>query len=62
MRNGETVVGWGRESRDSKVRDKKEGAETYMGHFVVCAKPGDPMVTPTLHVLKASVGQVQEQG
>lgn len=30
---------------DAKVGDEEEGAEAHMGHFFVCAGPGDPVVT-----------------
>lgn len=39
-----------------KVRDKEEGAEASVGHFLVCAEPADPGVTPIPHMPKTFLG------
>lgn len=47
---------------DVKVGDKEEEAEACVGHFLVCAEPGDPVVTPIPLVPKAPLGLAHGQG
>lgn len=47
---------------DAKVGDKEDGGEAHVGHFLVCAEPGDPVVTRIPHVPKAPLRLAHRRG
>lgn len=45
-----------------RVREKEEGAEACVKHYLVCAEPEDPVVTSKSQVPKAPLGLRMDKG